>query len=98
MLAVRTESRPMREDLVGLLHQRQGKARMAPLASCLAPALDALAARLAGWAIGGRRLTAVMTLFPEETLSLVLPCQNLRQLVAQGLDFCTQGGVFSFQV
>lgn len=71
---------------------------MASLASYFPPALDALAARLAGWTIGRRRLTAVLAIFPGEALPHGLQSQDPRQLFAQGLDFRTQRGVFGFQV
>lgn len=71
---------------------------MPSLASYLPPALDVQATRLAGQAIGGRGLTAIMAIFLKRPFRFGLPGQNSRQLFAQGLDFCSPGGIFGLQV
>ena len=98
MLAVRAASGTRGEDLVGLRHQWQGRARVTPLAASLTPTLAALAARLAGRASGRRRLPASMASFPQGACPFVLPSQDQRHLFAQGFDFRSQGSDFGLQV
>ncbi len=71
---------------------------MTPLAASLPPTGDARATPLAGRAISRWQLAAVVAIFPGEAFPLGLQNQSSRQLFAQGLHLCSQGGRFGLQL